>query len=238
MVGVPFWKIGSGDIEDYVLLDYVSSTGKPIVISTGMVSKNELDAVVGFLKSKNVSFSILYCVSKYPCPKDKFNLSSIEYLRNKYPDVTIGFSNHNYEDSELDLAAIKLGARIIEKHFSFDRNMWGSDHRVSVTPEEMKNLVELIKKRKYASVDVEPYYGNIEAEFDGANNEFRSYFKKTLVAGRDIKEGETINKEMLYAMRPASYLKGLSSNYFISVLGKRAAKHIKKFTPLNDALFK
>ena len=124
----------------------------------------------------------------------------------------------------------------IEKHFSFDRGLWGSDHKVSVTPKEFKDMVDAIRKKEYLNVDETPFYGNIKKEFEGAKNEFRSFFKKTLVAARDISEGTVITKDMIYAMRPQIHLKGLPSEKFEEIIGKRASIDIKKFDPLHHGL--
>jgi sialic acid synthase SpsE len=230
---VPFWKVGSGDVEDYVLLDHISSTGKPIIISTGMVSRKELDVVLQYLATRPSPVVVLYCVSQYPCPKAQFNLASIEYLREKYPDVVIGFSDHSVDSHEVSLAAIKLGARVIEKHFSFSRTLWGSDHKASITPGEMKNMVHAIRRGDSDKVDVEAYYGSKELEFEGAHNAFRPYFKKSLVAGRNIRAGETITKGMVYAMRPEMHIDGFPSRELFSVIGKKALRNLKKYDPIN-----
>jgi sialic acid synthase SpsE len=148
-IDVPMWKVGSGDVQDHVLLDYITKTGKPIIISTGMVSLAELDEVVDYITSRNSPLTVLYCVSEYPCPPEAFNLSTIEYFKEKYPQAIIGFSDHSVGDNTIPLAAVKMGAQVIEKHFSLDRGLWGSDHKASVTPDEMKQLVSGIKKNEY-----------------------------------------------------------------------------------------
>ena len=129
----PLWKIGSGDIEDYVLLDFLIETRKPIIISTGMISLADLDKVVKYIKNSGVPLIILYCVSKYPCPPEDFNLGTIEYFQEKYPGIPVGFSDHSIDGYTVDLAAVKLGAKVIEKHFSFSRDLWGPDHKASIT---------------------------------------------------------------------------------------------------------
>ncbi|PIQ91703.1 MAG: hypothetical protein COV70_02220 [Parcubacteria group bacterium CG11_big_fil_rev_8_21_14_0_20_39_22] len=231
-IGVPLWKIGSGDVMDYLLLDFVAETKKPVIISTGMVSYAELEKAVSFLENKGAPVSILYCVSKYPAPASDFNLSSIQRLGEKFPQCTIGFSDHSVGDQEIPLAAVKVGARIIEKHFSLSRDLWGSDHKVSLTPEEMKTLVQKIKDREYLGVDSSPFYGDIDKELEGEKNQFRPYFFKTLTASKEIKKGTVITKEMLFAMRPALHLKGIPSNNLYEVVGKKSARDINKMEPI------
>ena len=230
-VGVPFWKVGSGDVQDYVTLDFITSTGKPIIISSGMVSLAELDEVVRYIQSRSCPVLVLYCISKYPAPPEYFNLGTIEYLKEKYPDLIIGFSDHSL-GGEIALAAVKLGAKVIEKHFSMSRDLWGADHRVSMTPDEFKSMVETIRKGEYNNIDEKQYYGIKDKELDGANNEFRPYFNKSLMAGQDIPAGTVITKDMIFAMRPKMYAKGLPSNKFEEVFGRKTIVAIKKYDPI------
>jgi len=230
-VGVPFWKVGSGDVQDYVTLDFITSTGKPIIISSGMVSLAELDEVIRYIQSKSCPVVVLYCISKYPAPPEYFNLGTIEYLKEKYPDLIIGFSDHSL-GCEIALAAVKLGAKVIEKHFSMSRNLWGADHKVSMTPPEFKSMVMAIRKRAYNSVDAARYYGTKDKELDGANNEFRPYFNKSLIAGQNIRKGVIIKKDMIFAMRPRMYAMGLPADQFEGVLGKKTKCAFKKYDPI------
>ncbi len=232
-IGVDLWKVGSGDIQDFVMLEYLIGTGKHIIFSTGMVSLAELDEVVAYLESRNADFSILYCVSQYPAPKESFNLATLELFKEKYPGVRIGFSDHSVGDDELTLAAVKLGAKVIEKHFSLSRDLWGSDHKVSMTPAEMKALVRKIRAGEFKNVDHAPYYGTKTRELEGAHNQFRPYFNKGLVAGRDLPKGATLTKDMIYAMRPIMLLRGaLPANHFHKVVGKTLKRSLKKFDPI------
>lgn len=231
-VGVPFWKVGSGDATDFVLLDYITETGKPIVLSSGMVSFTELDRTVDYLRSRQSRFALLYCVSEYPAPAKSFNLATIEYMRDRYPGVSIGFSDHSVGENAIALGAVKLGARVIEKHFSFSRELWGADHKVSMTPSEMAELVAGIRSGAWRIVDGVQYYGSRERELSGANSKFRPYFHKTLVAARAIPEGTVLGKDMLYAMRPFMHSNGLSAAAFHSILGKRIRRAHRRYEPI------
>lgn len=179
---------------------------------------------------------ILYCVSQYPAPAESFNLATIDRFKKAFPNATIGFSDHSI-GCDAALAAVKLGARIIEKHFSFSRDWWGADHTVSMTPSDMKALVESIRCKAYESVDATAFYGDYDKELEGANNQFRPYFNKGLAAGRDIKAGELITEEMIYAMRPKMYLNGLASNCVGVVVGRRAKVDIGRYAPLSAEFF-
>lgn len=232
-LGVPFWKVGSGDVQDYVLIDFLLETRKPIIISTGMVGLIELDEVVRYIKGRGGELVVLYCVSKYPCPLEHFNLATIELFREKYPQVLIGFSDHSVDSHDVDLAAVKLGARVIEKHFSFSRELWGSDHKASITPEEMSLLVSALRKKEYEYVDATSYYGDKGRELEGAQNQFRPYFNKTLVAACPIPGGTVITRDMIYAMRPRLYAPGFASNQLRSVLGKVTRRSVAPYEPFS-----
>lgn len=232
-VGVPFWKIGSSDIFDYVMLDYITGTGKPVIFSTGVASLEEVDTVAGLLIGKNVPLAILYCVSKYPAPKEYFNLSTMEYFIEKYPNATIGFSDHSITH-DVSLAAVKLGAKIVEKHFSFSRELWGADHRTSITPKEMKELVSLIRSGAYKDVDTRAYYGKKSKKLEHVGDEFRPFFHKSLVAGNDLEAGTVLSKAMIFAMRPQMHLKGLPSERFYECVGRRIKKAIKKYEVITE----
>jgi len=230
-VGVSFWKVGSGDVQDYAMLDFMIETGKPIIISTGMVSLEELDEVVKHIIGHGSPVVVLYCISQYPAPKEYFNLATIEHLKEKYPNVVVGLSDHSLL-CDVALAAVKLGAKVIEKHFSFSRDLWGADHKVSMTPEEMKEMIRAIRSREYNDIDERKYYGTKEKELEGAYNMFRPYFNKALMAGTDIPEGTIVTKEMVFAMRPKMYAGGLPANMFYGVIGKKTVRHLKKYDPV------
>jgi sialic acid synthase SpsE len=175
----------------------------------------------------------MYCISQYPAPPESFNLGTIEYLKEKYPDLVVGFSDHSL-GSDVTLAAVKIGARVVEKHFSFSRDLWGADHKVSMTPGEMKKMVADIRNGTYKDIDETDYYGMKDKELEGANNMFRPYFNKSLMAGTNIPAGTIITKEMVFAMRPRMYAKGLPSNKFEDVIGKRAIRTLSKFDPITE----
>lgn len=242
-VGVELWKVGSGDILDFVLLDYLASSGKPIIISSGMSTLEELDAAIAFLQKRGARIALLHCVSKYPCPPEELNLSSIGFLRERY-HIPVGFSDHSI-GLESAFAAVALGAVVIEKHFSFDRSLWGSDHKVSMLPEELRAMVAgirelaqsqparetLLAKEQTAAMLGTP--GKVLQEDEAL---FRPYFRKSLMAGRDIAAGAVLTKEMLYAMRPQQYAGGLPSERYEEVLGKVTKVALKKYDPIRSEL--
>lgn len=135
------WKVSSADITDFDLLEYLKSTGKPIILSTGMSTEQEIDKAVNFLGDQ-IQF-INYCVSIYPCPVHKINLTNLIKLSSKY-ELPTGFSDHSLS-IEAPALAVRMGTVAVEKHFTIDRNAFGPDHKVSLLPEEFKQMVGLCK---------------------------------------------------------------------------------------------
>ncbi|MCD4760917.1 N-acetylneuraminate synthase family protein [bacterium] len=226
-VGVPFWKVGSGDVLDFPMLDYLASTGKPIIISAGMSTLEETDLFIEYLKSKKADVVLLHCVSKYPCPPEDLNIKTIEFFKERY-DLPIGFSDHSI-GYDTAIAAANMGAVIIEKHFSFDRELWGADHKVSMTPAEFKDMTERIKAGDKVNID---NYGKAAKILQEGEAVFRPLFRKSLMAGQDIKAGTVLSKEMVYAMRPQKYAGGLPSEEYENILNKKVKKDLKKFDPI------
>ncbi len=228
-IDAPLWKVGSGDILDFVMLDYLASTGRPIIISSGMSTKEELDTSLAFLRKRTDGIIIMHCVSKYPCPPEELYLDTIPYLASRY-DVPLGFSDHSL-GWEGAVAAAQKGARLIEKHFSFSRDAWGSDHKVSLTPSEFKRMVGAIRGNR--PVDASKFGSGVKV-LDAAESAFRPIFRKSLMAGQDIPAGTIIAKEMVYAMRPQQYAGGLPSEEYEGVLGKKVARSLKKYDPITQ----
>ncbi len=226
---VDMWKVASSDILDFVLLDYIAQTNKPIIISSGMSTKEELDKAIAFLKKRTDKIILMHCVSKYPCPQDELYLDTIEYFADRY-DIPVGFSDHSLGFNAA-VASIQKGACVIEKHFSLDRNFWGSDHQESMLPDEFKKMVHAI--RVHSEIDSAQFGKGIKV-LDKEESAFRPIFRKSLMAGQAIAKGTVITKEMLYAMRPQKYAKGLPSEEYENVLGKKTTKDLKKYDPITS----
>ncbi|MBI2056282.1 MAG: N-acetylneuraminate synthase family protein [Candidatus Sungbacteria bacterium] len=242
-LGVELWKVGSGDLLDFVMLDYLASTKKPIIISSGMSTEEEIDSAIDFLKRRNSEIILLHCVSKYPCPPDELYLKSIKYLADRY-HVPTGFSDHSI-GIDSALAAVALGARVIEKHFSFARDLWGADHKVSMTPEEFKTLTKGIrdiennpaKKEEYLAKEiVQKGMGKEGKVLQDGEAIFRPYFRKSLMAGQDIAAGVILTADMIYAMRPQKFAGGMPSERYEYVIGKKLSKPFKKYDPIVEGL--
>ncbi len=239
-VGVPLWKIGSGDILDFVCMDYMRNSGLPIIMSSGMSTLEEVGKGMNFLLAKSKNVALLHCLSKYPGRPEEANLATMELFRERFPGVPVGFSENSI-GIEPSLIAVAIGAKIIEKHMTMSRELWGADHRVSSTPDEFKRLAEGIRKIEANPAErgkwlnypsIKEVLGKKEKILREDEAVFRPYFRKSLMAGCDIPAGAVLTPEMLYAMRPQMYAKGLPSEEYENVLGKVAKTNLKKFDPI------
>jgi sialic acid synthase SpsE len=235
------WKVGSGDMLDFVTLDYLTKTKKPIIFSSGMSTLEETEKTINFLKSKGALPILLHCVSKYPCPPEELNLNTIKFYNEKF-NIPIGFSDHSLENNAA-VAAVALGAKVIEKHFTLSRNLYGADHKVSQTPTEFKQLVSRIreiesnskKQREILSSELtKKSLGTTEKILNNDEAVFRPLFRKSLMAGQNITAGTILTKEMIYAMRPQQHAGGLPSEEFLNIIGKTTKVSLKRFDPITS----
>ena len=199
-VGVDRWKIGSADITDFVLLDYVRDTGKPVILSSGMSTLEELKTAYDYVAEKVVDITILHCVSMYPCPVEKLNLATIWFLKVQFPQAKIGFSDHSV-GIEGPLMALSLGAEVIEKHFTLDRKSWGPDHKVSLEPEELRELMARVRDRDWIR-STDEALGTETKFLRQEESQYRPSFRKGLYCARDIESTELWHPDMMVALRP------------------------------------
>ncbi|WP_412473937.1 N-acetylneuraminate synthase family protein [Halobacteriovorax sp. YZS-1-1] len=215
-LGVESFKIASADLTNLYLIDHLSKFNKKLIISTGMSTYEQIDKTVDYLKSKNIEFSLLHCVSSYPVNYTDANMSRIKELRKRY-GVDIGYSGHD-EGISLSLAAVALGASIIEKHITLDKNLRGPDHKFSLLPNELKELCTEIRKVE-ASLEVRD-----EAISQGERLN-SMVFRKSLFAKTDIKAGTIITSEMLIAKGPDN---GLSVQSYFDLLGMKSKRDMNE----------
>lgn len=215
-IDIPVYKVGSPDMTNFVLLEKIVETGKPIIISTGMSNEEEIDRTVNFLKDNGANFAILHCRSTYPAPFHNLNLNFMEKMMEKY-DAPIGYSGHE-RGIAVSEAAVTMGASIIERHFTLDRTMDGPDHSASLEPTGLKKLVRDIE-------NIEESRGSdVRYMTRGEYNNRRS-LSKSLVADKTLKEGEEIAREDLTAKSPA---KGISPQELYDIVGKETQRKIQK----------
>jgi len=224
-VGVKRYKVGSGEVNNFLLLEKIAQTGKPVIISSGMSSFAELDATVDFLKARNVYYSILQCTTSYPTKPEQFGLNVIQELKNRY-HVSVGFSDHS-SSIETCISAVTLGAEILEFHVVFDKNMFGPDAKSSLTIDETNQLVKGINN----------IHKSLENPIDKNDNtkfiELKSIFEKSLAINKELPKGHIITFDGLEAKKPKGY--GILASEYEKVIGKKIKKSMNKWDFLNDS---
>jgi len=223
-IGVQTYKIGSGEVNNLLLLEKICATRKPIIISSGMSSFDELDKTVDFLKNKSVDFSILQCTTAYPTKPKQYGLNVINELKKRY-NVSVGFSDHSAKVST-GIAAVALGAEILEFHVVFHREIFGPDAIASLTIEETKQLVESVNDIQSA-ID-NPIDKNNNNQFD----ELKSIFEKSLAINKNLPENHIITFDDLESKKPKGY--GISATDFQKVIGKKLNKEKLKWDFLTE----
>ncbi len=213
--GVEGFKIASADFTNYELLEAASKTHKPLICSTGMSSQSEISDSSRFLKKIGAEVIYLHCNSTYPTPFKDINLNYLNELK-KLTDSFVGYSGHE-RGFVVPLAAISLGAKVIEKHITLDKSQEGNDHKVSLTPDEFKKMVKHIK-------EIEESMGvNKPREISQGELLNREVLAKSLVSNKDIKKGEQISRDMIVIKSPGN---GLQPNKINEIIGKKAIRDI------------
>lgn len=216
-MGVEKFKVASGDLTHYPLIEHIASKGKPIILSTGMATIDEIQDVVGFCKNCGVKdLTLLHCLSLYPTPPELANLQAIPYLKNKFK-VPVGFSDHTI-GSHVSIAAIALGATVIEKHFTIDNNLPGPDQKLSASPEVFKKIVGE-GNEIFSAIQQK---GKVVSQ---AELEMREFARRSIVTSVDIEKGEKLDKDKLSFKRPGT---GMQPDKVDQLLGRVAKIDIKK----------
>ena len=220
-IGIEFYKIASFEMIDLPLIEYVASKGKPIIMSTGMATLEEIkEAVETVYQTGNKSLALLKCSSAYPADPADMHLSTIKDLISRF-DMPIGLSDHSM-GSFSAATAVALGATVIEKHFCLGREIENPDASFSMTPEEFKQMVEDVRKTEEALG--KPSYGVSKQE------ESSMVFRRSVFAVKDIKAGETFTEENLRIIRPGY---GVKPKYLKDLLGMKAGCDIERGIPMS-----
>lgn len=220
-LGLPFIKIGSGEVTNIPYLRKIASYGKPVILSTGMSTLAQVAMAYDvLLQSGAPKVSLLHCTTNYPCPYDEVNLQAMRTLKDAFK-CQVGYSDHTM-GTEIPVAAVAMGAEIIEKHFTLDRTMDGPDHKASLTPDELKLMVEQIRHVEAGLGDGVKCPNKSEAEN-------AKVVQKSIVAKRPIKKGETFTEEMLVTKRADG---GISAKYWDVVIGTYAIKDFNIDDPI------
>ena len=213
-IGVEAFKIGSGEMTDIPTLKRIASFGKPMIVSTGMSTFEEIDKTYNILFEMKVPVVLMHCVSEYPPVYQDINLRVISIMMDRYPQAIIGHSDHT-PDLFTSFAAVVLGAKVIEKHVIIDKRRPGPDQCVSIDFYELKTLVEGIRK-------IELAMGN-DKVIHNREKQIRQWAFRSIVSVRDIKAGEVIKEDMIWSKRPGT---GIPSYLMDKVIGLRAKRNI------------
>lgn len=223
-LGVKRYKIGSGEVNNLLLLEKIARTGKPVILSSGMSSYKELEKTVAFLKRKGIEYSILQCTTSYPTAPENYGLNVIGELKEKF-QVPVGFSDHSAK-KETCIAATALGAEIIEFHAVFSRKSFGPDASSSLEIEEIKELVQAVRNISEA----------LENPVDKSDNsrftDLKGIFEKSLAVNKDLPKGHVLRFEDLESKKPKG--RGLDASEFQSVIGKELQRDLKQWDFLTN----
>ena len=219
---VSLHKIASFEINHVRLIEFLSKTEKPILISTGASTFDEIDFAVNLIKNnKNNEIGLLQCTSKYPAPIESLNLSAIPKMKERY-NIPIGFSDHSVEPLIGPLTAVGLGATIIEKHFTLDKNLTGPDHSFAITPQELELMVKSIRQADKTK-------GNGKKIILNEEQELLLFAKRRIQAIKDIRKGDILKEGFNFeVLRPGNRIRGLEPRFLDKINGAKSTKNVLK----------
>ena len=216
-IEMPFWKIPSGEVTNYPYLVALAKTGKPVVMSTGMCEMDEIGAAIEVLRGNGTKdIKLLHCNTEYPTPFEDVNLRAMQMMRETF-GLEVGYSDHT-PGIEVPIAAVAMGATIIEKHFTLDRNMEGPDHKASLEPDELAAMVRAIR-------NVEAALGTGIKEPSKSEKKNIAIARKSIVAAKNIQKGEILTEDNLTTKRPGS---GISPMRWSEVIGTKAIRDFEE----------
>ena len=212
---IGFWKIPSGEITNYPYLKKIASFHEPIILSTGMCELSDIETALNVLIEEGANkdnITVLHCNTEYPTPFADVNLKAMLEIGNKF-GVKIGYSDHT-KGIEVPIAAVALGATVIEKHFTLDKNMEGPDHKASLEPDELKAMVSAIR-------NIEQALGNGHKEISPSERKNIEVARKSIVAAGRIKKGERLTEDNLTVKRPGTGISPMRWNEVIGTIAVR-----------------
>lgn len=216
-LGCDIWKIPSGEITNLPYLEKIAETHKPVILSTGMCTLEEVEDAVRILKRTGAGdITLLHCTTQYPTPYDEVNLKAMLTLKEKF-NCMVGYSDHT-KGIEVPVAAVAMGAKVIEKHFTLDKNMEGPDHKASLEPQELQTMITAIR-------NIEKAIGNGEKLPTKSEIANKTVARKSIIALKNIKKGEELTTENLTTKRPGN---GISPMKWYEVLGTKAVRDFQE----------
>jgi N,N'-diacetyllegionaminate synthase len=215
-LGQRLFKIPSGEITNYSYLKHIGELRKPVILSTGMSNLKEIKSALDILEKTGVPknlITVLHCTTSYPAPMIDINLKAMQTIHKEF-DVAVGYSDHTL-GIEIPIAAVALGARVIEKHFTLDRNLYGPDHKSSLEPKELKEMVKAIR-------NIELALGDGVKQMMPSEKSNREIVRKSLVAIKQINSGDVFSLDNVAAKRPGT---GISPMNWDQIVGKKSKRN-------------
>lgn len=222
-LNVKRYKVGSGEVNNMLILEKIVRTGKPVIVSSGMSSFDELDYTIAYLKERNADVSVMQCTTSYPTTPEQYGLNVIQELKDKF-NIPVGYSDHSAR-IETCIAATALGAEILEFHVVFDRMQFGPDSKSSLTIDETKELVSAVRNINQALCC--PINKQDNSKFEG----LKKIFEKSLAVNKDLKKGDSIFFEDLEAKKPKGY--GIDAVHFKDIVGKKINRNMTRWDFIN-----
>ena len=216
-IDMPFWKIPSGEVTNLPYLLALATTGKPVVMSTGMCDLEEVEAAIKVLRENGTKeIKLLHCNTEYPTPFEDVNLRAMLTMKDAF-DLEVGYSDHT-KGIEVPIAAVALGATVIEKHFTLDCNMDGPDHKASLEPDELAAMITSIRH-------IEKALGSANKTPSASEIKNKAVARKSIVSKTNIKKGEEFTEDNITVKRPGT---GISPMKWFDTLGKKASRDFHK----------
>ena len=214
-------KIGSGDLNNYPFLEKVALKNKEIILSTGMSNLSDIEGALDFISQyTDKEVKVLHCTTNYPCPMDEVNLKAMNTIKDAF-QVAVGYSDHTL-GIEVPIAAVALGAEIIEKHFTLDKTMEGPDHVASLEPNELKEMTRTIR-------NIEKALGSGIKKPNKSEVKIQSIVKRKIVLAKDVETNQVLTENDLEYKRCEN---GIESKYYKSIIGKKVKRKIDADSPL------
>ncbi len=220
-INVPAFKIGSGECDNLLLIEHIADFGKPVILSTGMQNLLSVEKPVEIFEKKNIEYALLECTNIYPCPPEDIALGSLAQLSYQFPNAEIGFSDHSIGPT-MALAAVALGATIVEKHFTDTKDRHGPDISCSMDPDELELLIKKSKEIAY-SRDRKKFIANVEKDV-------YKFARSSIVSDKNLKKGDIITRQNIWARRPGNG--EIPAFEFEKVLGKTLKRDIARNTQI------
>ncbi len=227
---LPVYKIASYELTHLPLIEHIAKKKKPVILSTGTADLTEIaKSLTAIYKTGNRNVALMQCTACYPAPLDSINLKSILVMKEKF-SVPVGLSDHSRAFDVAPMAAVALGANIIEKHFTLDNRLPGPDHRFALEPDELKDMIQKIR-------DVEKALGEKKKVLHPIERELHHFARRSVFAVKDIHKGERLTAENLAVLRNGKQKPGLAPEKLLSVIGKTAKRNIVEGAAINRGDF-